>query len=524
MNQQEIKKLKVAKFKCEQSMLFFTRYFFKAVQHRKFIVGLHHQIISNALEKVMRGECKRLMINIAPRFGKTEMAVVNFISNSFALNPACEFMHLSYSDDLVLDNSEKIRDIIESPEYKTMFGNVNLKKDSKAKKKWKTDAGGKLYVASTAGQVTGFGAGKVDEEDIFGEIDEFVNDFSNKKQFNGALIIDDPIKPDDADYTTRREKVNSRFDSTIRNRVNSRNTPIIIIMQRVHPEDLCGYLLEQEPDEWEVVKLPVVWDKQALDTAERYGVDVSGINVGDPLWEFKMNLDEIALERKKARLKGSTYFETQFMQDPQPKEGLCFPKNELNYLDDIGFENMMQLPGIEIFYGDTADEGNDHYSMPLAKIVNGKCYIHDVMFTRDNLTAVEPRILALTGEYAPTKIFIEANNAGALHIRDLRKSVPQYQKFINKELAKDKKPKSVYTKIHGVKNTTNKLLRILSQEGFIKKYFVFRAEYAADSEYAAFMKEVWRYLKNGKETHDDAPDSCAGLAYVVRAFYGQLFE
>ena len=139
------------------------------------------------------------------------------------------------------------------------------------------------------------------------------------------------------------------------------------MMQRVHPEDLVGYLLETEREDWELISLPVIIDQQSLDIAKKYGVDTGDLKVGDPMWGFKMNHEEIEKERKKALMKGSTYFETQFMQNPQPKEGLCFAKNELQYLDNIGFDRMMELPGIDIFYADTADEGSDYYSMPMAR-------------------------------------------------------------------------------------------------------------------------------------------------------------
>lgn len=498
---EQIKRLKVAKFKCEESLLFFTRYFFKEIKGIKFQVNHHHKLISDALERVLRGETKKLIINCPPRYSKTEIAVVNFISHTLALNPKANFMHLSYSDDLVLTNSENILDIINSEAYKTLFGNVNLKKDSKAKKRWRTDAGGGLYVASTAGQVTGFGAGTMGDIDEELDIDNFISAIETKEKFGGAIIIDDPIKPDDADYTTRRDKINERFDSTIRSRANSRETPIIIIMQRVHPEDLCGFLLDKEPGEWEVVKIPAI---QTIDGEE------------EALWPFKHTLEEL-YKLKKAN---SIVFDTQYMQDPQPKEGLCFAKNELQYLDDIGFDKMMELPGIEIFYGDTADEGDDYYSMPMAKIVNGKVYVHDVLFDKSNLSAIEPQIIVKVGEHKPVKVFIEANNAGALHIRDMRKNIPEYFRTIGKV----SKIKPTHTQVIGIKNTTNKLIRILSQEGFIKKYFVFRAEHKPDSEYGMFMKQIWRYLKNGKETRDDAPDSIAGLAYVIRAHYSNFFD
>ena len=88
------------------------------------------------------------------------------------------------------------------------------------------------------------------------EIDDFMPAWDT--DFAGAIIIDDPIKPEDALSDTVRERVNNRFETTIRNRVNSRKTPIIIIMQRLHEHDLCGYLQEIEPDEWTVITLPCI--------------------------------------------------------------------------------------------------------------------------------------------------------------------------------------------------------------------------------------------------------------------------
>ena len=86
----DIKRLKVAKVFCESSMLNFTRYFFKQRYGRKFVVNWHHEVICNALDKVVKGDIKRLIINIFPRSGKTELAVKNFIAYCLALNPKCK--------------------------------------------------------------------------------------------------------------------------------------------------------------------------------------------------------------------------------------------------------------------------------------------------------------------------------------------------------------------------------------------------------------------------------------------------
>jgi hypothetical protein len=95
-------------------------------------------------------------------------------------------------------------------------------------------------------------------------------------KFGGAIVIDDPIKPEDAKSLTVRSKVNERFDSTIRSRVNSRRTPIVLVMQRVNEEDLSGYLLDGVED-WDVLSLPALK------------------NDGTALWPFKHTVEELIL-------------------------------------------------------------------------------------------------------------------------------------------------------------------------------------------------------------------------------------
>lgn len=298
---------------CKQSLLFFTRYFYKLRHGRKFVINDHHQIICDALEKVLRGETTRLIINIAPRYSKTELAVKNFIAHGLALNPGAKFIHLTYAAKLALDNSEEARDIVQDPEYQKLF-NVEIKKDSKAKDKWYTSSGGGVYAAGAGGQVTGFGAGKVDDEEedakraeqarkeddeLKDEVDAFnqaLADFLEKGLFGGAIIIDDPIKPEDAYSEIKRARINERFETTIRNRVNSRNTPIIVIQQRVHEKDLSGYLMEIEPEVWTVIKLPCLQDD------------------GTALWPMKHTVEEL----QHLNLISPFVFTAQYQQDPQP--------------------------------------------------------------------------------------------------------------------------------------------------------------------------------------------------------------
>ena len=220
---QNIREDSYLKEKLLESPLFFTRYFFKKTFNRNFVVNGHHKEICRIMKRVFKGELNRVIINMPPRYGKTELLVKSFISMGLALNPRSKFIHTSYSETLALDNSESVKDLVESDDYQKFF-KVKLKKDSKSKRKWYTDQGGGIYAAASGGQITGFGAGQVEDETK--EVEEFLNDVDvMQNKFQGAIIIDDPIKPEDADSPDMREKINQRFDNTIRSRTNSRNTP-----------------------------------------------------------------------------------------------------------------------------------------------------------------------------------------------------------------------------------------------------------------------------------------------------------
>jgi hypothetical protein len=483
LTESEIKILKVAKVKTQKSLLFYTRYFFKKRFNRKFIVNTHHEIICNALEKVISGELKRLIINIAPRYGKTEVAVKNMISHCLALNASAKFIHLSYSDDLALDNSEEIKDIILSDSYQELFPNVQLKKDSKSKKKWYTTAGGGVYATSASGQVTGFGAGKVDEEEE-NDMEEFLTSIEQKEEFGGAIIIDDPIKPDDADSETQRNKVNNKFDSTIRNRVNSpKNTPIIIIMQRLHEDDLAGYVTKQEPDDWHVISLPCIKDDEAL-------------------WEFKHSVEDL----NKLKKINPVVFERQYMQNPMPLEGVLFPYNKLQRFSLKKFNNQ-NVEG-KIAFIDAADKGKDFYSMPVAYICNTgyklEVYIVRALFTQDNLTITQPRTIEIIQSENLDYTYLETNKEGSIYYSNLREACPN--NIIIGIIAKGKKE-----------------TRILMQSGYIMDFY-FLEDDEQDDEYRKFFYQLTHYMKEVENQPDDAPDSLAGLSKAIRIKFGHLIK
>lgn len=515
------KELKVAKVKCLKELLFHTRWFYYQQYNDKYIVAAHHKIIAEALERVLRGELKRLIINIAPRYGKTELAVKSFISHGLALNAAAKFIHLSYSDGLALDNSEAIKDLVNSAEYQQMFPEVKIKVDSKAKDKWYTTKNGGVLARAAAGQVTGFGAGKMETEEerakelerqnaeLAKEIDEFLApgeheeqeelcDIEVKQKFAGAIIIDDPIKPEDADSDTKREQVNSRFDSTIRNRVNSRNTPIILIMQRLHPNDLAGYLQrEDEADEWEVISLPCI-------NAEGNRFDLP---VGAALWPHKHDLEEL-LKLKKSN---DVVFERQYMQNPEPKEGLLFPRKELHYFDIEDLVQQMEERGPDFTYipADPAGDGGDSFASCPALLFEGKIYITDMLYNQEGTDHNEKAVVDMVVREKANAVGIEGVLGWAETVKRIREELQDEYNYEGE--------------IRQLRPRTQKHVRITARAAFIRNNIYFRRDYAKLPQYYAFMQNLTTYLKiqeaGRKNKHDDGPD----LMEMVGSYYERNF-
>jgi predicted phage terminase large subunit-like protein len=475
----EVRDIDILKTWCLSSTLNFTRYFFKHRFKRKFVIGQHHVKIAAALDDVLAGKIKKLIINIAPRYGKTELAVKNFIAEGLALNPRSKFIHLSYSDDLARDNSMGVQEIMNQPEYKQLFEAAPTSPNTK---KWYTKEGGGLYAVSSAGQVTGFGAGLVDIEETEEEkqareaqeqeeLDEFLSCIGADEKFGGAIIIDDPIKPDDALSSLVREKVNNKFDTTIRNRVNSRNTPIIIIMQRLHENDLCGHLIEREPDEWTVLSLPCIYnDDEGNECA---------------LWSFKQTLDEL----KKERQKNAFVFDTQYMQNPKPLEGLMY-ENTFRVYDVIPYSKKM----VKKAYIDTADEGKDYLCAITYVETETANYILDILYTQKPMEYTEPKTAELLSKHGIIEAVIESNNGG----RGFARAVEKQCRIMGNNL----------TKFKWFHQGDNKNIRIFSNSAAVMNLTYFPKGW--EHLFPEFYKAITSYMKVGKNDHDDAPDALTG--------------
>lgn len=307
----------VARAACEASLLIFSRYFFPVREGVRFRVNWHHIEIARALTKVWLGEIRNLVINVPPGSSKTELAVINFMAWSIAQNPRCRFLHLSYADTLVEENSSKTKDLIESEEFQALWP-LQTRRDSKAKKRWNIELDGKraggCYAVALGGTITGFRAGHMAEG------------------FQGAILIDDPIKPEDAFSETKLKAANRKLENTVRSRKANPETPVILIMQRVGIGDPTDFALEGKIGglEFEHLKIP------ALDED------------GESYWPYKEPTAEL-LAWKEAN---PYTFAGQMQQDPTVLGGTIFKGAWWRF---YGGEDhpLPKLVAIKIF-GDTA--------------------------------------------------------------------------------------------------------------------------------------------------------------------------
>lgn len=256
---------RMLKYMLENDGIQFMRYFFKHREGTEMLRNWHHYVIEYVLQAVYECKINRLVINIAPGYTKTEQAVLNFIARGLALNPRSKYIHASYSADLAQENSSKIKETINLQEFQELWP-MDVRVDTKGKKRWFTEDGGGMMAAAAGGQITGFRAGRMEEG------------------FTGAFVIDDPVKPDDAYSVVKRAAINNRFNNTMRSRLAVETVPMIVIMQRIHEDDLSGYLLKGgSGDIWHHLTIPTLLSDEEInrkypdDYTHGRRIDLNGI-------------------------------------------------------------------------------------------------------------------------------------------------------------------------------------------------------------------------------------------------------
>ena len=322
---------------CMSSLYEFTKVMFKARKGVDFMCNWHHEAICNALEKVVTGQTTRLIINIPPRGSKTEIAVVNFIAWATGLFPNSEWIHASYSKRIAANNTYNTRELMTHETYREIFPWINIRGDSSAKDEFRTSQGGVIYATGSEGRITGYGAGAM-----------------NKNEFRGCIVVDDAHKAGEADSDISRQNVLDWFQTTMESRKNNPDTPIIVIMQRLHEQDLAGWLLNGgNGEEWETLIIPAINDD------------------GSSFWEEKFPIEMLRrLERSNPYV-----FAGQYLQLPAPKDGGTFKPANIQIIDALP-HGIKWIRGWDL--ASTVKKTSDYTSSTKLGIKDGVTYIAEV--------------------------------------------------------------------------------------------------------------------------------------------------
>lgn len=338
MRQYDDADVQVASDLARLDLYYFTRWMFLQRKGFSWLRAKQHKIICDALMRVFRGECKRLIINVPPRYSKTEIAVVNFIAWAMGQVPDAEFIHTCYSATLAHNNASAVRSMVQHEAYRAIFPSLLL--DTEQKNHWSTTVGGVMYATGTGGTITGFGAGK------------------HRDGFGGAIIIDDPHKADEARSDVIRQGVIDWFQNTLESRKNSPDTPIIVIMQRLHEHDLSGWLLGGgNGEEWEHICLPAIQED------------------GTALWEAKHGIEELRRMERAAPY----VFAGQYLQRPSPPAGGVMKPDQIQIIDALPVGNIQWVRGWDL--ASTVD-GDYTAGAKLGKLEDGRFVIGDMVRLR----------------------------------------------------------------------------------------------------------------------------------------------
>jgi predicted phage terminase large subunit-like protein len=246
----------------------------------EFIGGRHHKIMANAFERVVNGECKRLIINMPPRHTKSEFASYLLPAWFLGKYPNKKVIQSSNTGELAVGFGRKVRNLVDSESYKSIFPNLELQQDSKAAGRWNTSKGGDYFAIGVGGTVTGKGA--------------------------NLLIIDDPHSEQEAALAASNpdvfDKVTEWYTSGPRQRLQPGGA-IVIVMTRWAQRDLTGQVLKAAAarggEQWEVIEFPAIMPS------------------GKPLWPEFWELSELEALRQELP---NAKWQAQYQQNPVGNE------------------------------------------------------------------------------------------------------------------------------------------------------------------------------------------------------------
>ncbi|MGB6116957.1 MAG: phage terminase large subunit [Mesorhizobium sp.] len=417
----------------------------------------HVDAIAHALSEVAAGRCKRLVITLPPRSLKSLSASIAFSAWLLGRDPRRKIICASYGKTLTEDLAGKHRRIITSDWYRNLFPGMRIDPRKDTISEVRTTAGGYRLTTTVGGPLTGRG----------GDI----------------VIIDDPIKAADSESEVARNNVNTWFRETVLSRLDDKTTgAIIIVMQRMHVDDLAGHVLEAGG--WTHLDLPAISPQlQSVMTGPQNFQNFWEGDLLHPERDTKEVLDQLRVQM------GTAAFSAQYLQRPIPAGGNMIKLAWFSRYDVLP-ERDREDHGWKIVQSwDTASKAgelNDH-SVGITALVYkwDAIYILDVVRARLEYPDLKKRVIAARDKWKPRYVLIEDKGTGTSLIQELKRE-------------------RIFCK--GIKPDSDKVVRMSTCSAPIESGAVFLPNHAPWLD--TFEHEILAFPKG---RHDDQVDALSQL-------------
>lgn len=357
---------------CEENFFFFVAYCHAHIFKKEFIFYEFHKALAEIFLRLP--EEKRVIINAPPRIGKTDLSVY-YIAWRFLKDPTSSVLYCSFDEKLVSRNNRRIKDLLIWLAKRFDIPELLPIHQMNGKLEWVNKANGTIIARSTNAAVTGAGCSTL-------------------------LILDDPNKPADRTSAAMLNRRWQIFKSTIRNRINLPDVPILVIQQRVASQDLTGCLLQDTEDKWIQYKFPAIKED------------------GESLCPERLPLSEINTYKS-----DPFTYNAQYLQVPLDDVGKLFDKSKLLFSHSRPASNAMRIC-ISVDAAGKGDIGNDFNSISVLGRQGPNYYILDVLNFRADITVLVNKIKQVRSQWgnnAPVLIEARANGNAAIQI--LRKEM-----------------------------------------------------------------------------------------------------
>jgi predicted phage terminase large subunit-like protein len=446
---------------------FIARTFYELNPDTEFRPNWHIEVIAAELEACWRGETTRLIINVPPRSLKSQAASVAFPAWLLGQKPGAQIICASYGQDLANKHAIDCRAVLSSGFYRSIFP-TRLSPQRQAVHEFMTTQKGVRLATSVGGVLTGRGA--------------------------DYIIIDDPLKPDEALSETQRNAANAWYDHTLYSRLNDKKTGcIILIMQRLHEDDLVGHVLGQG-NNWKVLRFPAVAEED-----ETYSIQTSlgpqrfQRRVGEALHPERESLEILQNIRE---TQGEYHFAGQYQQAPAPLGGGMVKAGWFKTYTDKELPTKFEM----VFQSwDTANKPTElsDYSVCTTWGVKQKhIYLLHVLRRRMDYPALKRAVAEQAQAFRPKEIIIEDKASGTQLIQEL-----------------------IHEGVHGIRRyepTMDKIMRLHAVSSTIENGFVHLPEKA--EWLTEYLHELTTFPK-GK--HDDQADSTSqALDWIRQGYWG----